>query len=233
MVDLASRLLGGTVMAASDESFGEKENLLVAGPPRIPPGSYGHKGEIVDGWETRRRRVPGHDWALVRLGAPGVIASVDVDTTSFTGNFPELARVEAATVDGYPSPAELDAVRWTELVPRSPLHGDAHNVFAVHGTARYTHLRLSIYPDGGVARLRVLGEVCADPRRFDGVLRDLAALEHGGVVADSSDGFYSAPEALLRPGPARHMGEGWETRRRRDGGHDWVVVRLAAPGRLR
>jgi allantoicase len=232
-MDLASRLLGGSVLAASDESFGEKENLLVPGGPRVAPGTYGHKGEIVDGWETRRRRVPGHDWALVRLGAPGVITSVDVDTTGFTGNFPAEASVHACTVDGYPSTAELGEVAWVELVPSSPLHGDTHNVFPVRDLMRYTHVNLGIYPDGGVARLRVTGRVCPDPRRFDGLTRDLAAAEHGGLVVDSSDGFYSSPAALLLPGPARHMGEGWETRRRRGGGHDWVVVRLAAAGWLR
>lgn len=89
--DLASRLVGGSVIAASDESFGEKENLLVPGAADFTPGSYGHKGEIVDGWETRRRRTPGHDWALVRLGTPGVIDSIDVDTSFFTGNYPRSA----------------------------------------------------------------------------------------------------------------------------------------------
>lgn len=236
-VDLASRLLGGSVLAASDESFGEKENLIVPGAPGIPPGTYGHKGEIVDGWETRRRRGagPGFDWALVRLGASGVITSVDVDTTSFTGNYPAQASVHACTVDGYPSPDELEApeVAWAELVPPSPLRGDAHNVFPVRARARYTHVRLCAYPDGGIARLRVAGVVRADPGRFAGLTRDLAAVEHGGLVVESSDDFYSAPSALILPGPARHMGEGWETRRRRGGGHDWVVLRLAAAGWVR
>jgi allantoicase len=234
-IDLASRSLGGSVLAASDESFGEKENLLVSGAAAMPAGRYGHKGEIVDGWETRRRRSPGHDWVVVRLGAPGVITSVDVDTTSFTGNFPEQASVQGCTLDGYPSSEELTApgVSWVDLVPRSALRGDASNVFPVRDSRRYTHVRLCIHPDGGVARLRVAGRVCPDPARFDGLTRDLAAAEHGGLVVAGSDDFYSTPSALLRPGLARHMGEGWETRRRRDGGNDWVVIQLAAAGRLR
>jgi allantoicase len=233
--DLASRLVGGSVIAASDESFGEKENLLVPGAADFTPGSYGHKGEIVDGWETRRRRTPGHDWALVRLGTPGVIDSIDVDTSFFTGNYPPECRIEACGVEGYPSPEELQApdIAWEEIVPRSPLKGDSHNEFIVTERTRYTHLRLSVYPDGGVARLRVRGQAVPDPRRLEGLTPDLAGRELGGVVEASSDTFYSSAEVLNQPGLARHMGDGWETQRRRGPGHDWAVVRLAAPGRLR
>ena len=232
-IDLASRALGGSVLAASDESFGEKEALLVAGAPQAEPGRYGHKGEIVDGWETRRRRSPGHDWALIRLGAPGVVSAVDVDTTSFTGNFPSHARVEACGVDGYASPEDLADAEWTELVGYVPLGGDRHNVFDVASPLRFSHVRLSVFPDGGVARLRVYGRVCPDPRRFDGLTLDLAAAEHGGAVERSSDDFYSPASVLTMPGPARHMGDGWETARRRGPGGDWVVLRLAGEGRVR
>jgi allantoicase len=232
-IDLAARALGGSVLAASDESFGEKESLLVAGAPHAVPGRYGHRGEIVDGWETRRRRSPGHDWALIRLGAPGLVSAVDVDTTSFTGNFPPHARVEACGVDGYPSPEEIAAAQWTELLGYAALGGDRHNIFDVASPLRFSHVRLSVYPDGGVARLRVYGRVCPDPRRFDGLTLDLAAAEHGGAVERSSDDFYSPATVLTMPGPARHMGDGWETRRRRGPGGDWVVLRLAGEGRVR
>ncbi|MDX6347604.1 MAG: allantoicase [Streptomyces sp.] len=233
--DLASRALGGSVVTANDESFGEKENLIVPTAADFTPGSFGHKGEIVDGWETRRRRTPGHDWALIRLGSPGVIHSIDVDTSFFTGNYPEQCRVEACGVEGYPSPEELAApdVTWEEIVPLSPLEGGTHNRFTVTAPSRFTHVRLSIHPDGGVARLRVNGRVIPDPRRFDGVTLDLAAREHGGVVEVSSDTFYSSAAVLNLPGLARHMGDGWETRRRRGAGNDWAIISLAAPGQLR
>jgi allantoicase len=235
LTDLASRLVGGSVLAASDESFGEKENLLVPGTADFTPGTYGHKGEIVDGWETRRRRTPGHDWALIRLGTPGGIDSIDVDTSFFTGNYPPECRIEACGVEGYPSPEELLApeVSWQEIVPRSALKGDSHNPFTVNSPTRFTHLRLSIYPDGGVARLRVHGRAIPDPRRFTGVTVDLAAREHGGVMESSSDTFYSSADVLNLPGLARNMGDGWETRRRRGPGNDWAIIRLAARGRLR
>ena len=230
--DLASRWLGGTVMAASDEAFGDKENLLKPDPPVDDPGHYGNRGEIVDGWETRRRREDGHDWALIRLGAAGVITSITVDTSFFTGNFPESCLVEASGHEGYPGPRELTAAQtqWVEVVPRSPLGGNHHNVFPVADSRRFTHLRLAIFPDGGVARLRVNGRVIPDPRLVDGLSIDLASQWYGGVVVASSDDFYTSASLLNRPDRARTMGEGWETRRRRDQGHDFVLFRLAFVG---
>lgn len=234
-VDLASRWLGGSVLAASDESFGEKESLLTPTPSAFVPGNYGPRGEIVDGWETKRRREPGHDWALVRLGAAGIITGIDVDTSCFTGNFPTTCRIEACGVEGYPGPKALMAAEteWVEIVPRSPLKGDAHNRFEVSNRRRFTHVRLSAFPDGGIARLRVFGHVVPDPRLFDGLTIDLAGQDHGGQVITSSDGFYTSAAMLNRPDKARHMGEGWETRRRRDDGNDHAIIRLALPGQVR
>jgi allantoicase len=233
--DLASRWLGGSVMAASDESFGEKEHLLSPEPAAFEPGRYGPRGELVDGWETRRRREAGHDWALIRLGAPGIVSAVDVDTSFFTGNHPEFAAVEACGCEGYPSPAELagPAAGWAEIVPRSAVTGDAHNEFRVWDPRRFTHVRLSIFPDGGVARLRVRGSVVPDPRALDRLTIDLASQRHGGAVVASSDDYYTSAGMLNRPDSARSMGEGWETRRRRDSGHDHVVIRLAFAGDVR
>jgi allantoicase len=230
--DLASRWLGGTVVAASDESFGEKENLLNPAPAAFEPGHYGNRGEIVDGWETRRRRDSGHDWAIIRLGAPGIITSVEVDTSFFTGNFPQAASIEACGREGYPSAAELagPATAWEQIVPVSKLSGDCRNTFTVSDPHRFTHVRLSAYPDGGIARLRVHGRVVPDPRELDGLTIDLAGEQHGGTVDESSDDFYTSAGHLIRPGRARTMGEGWETQRRRGPGNDYVLFRLAYTG---
>lgn len=228
--DLASRRVGGSVVWANDELFAERENLIKPSRPEFQPWNFGHKGQIYDGWETRRRREPGVDQAVVRLGLPGVVAGVVVDTAFFTGNYPPFASVEAVAVDGYPSPEELAALDWTTLVPKSPLSGDTENFFEVSAQRRWTHVRLSIHPDGGVARFRVHGAPVADPRLLDLGALDLAALENGARVTGASNMFYSSPSNLISPGFANVMGEGWETARRRDDGNDWVEIALAGAG---
>jgi allantoicase len=231
--DLASRRLGGGVVSANDELFAERENLIKPEPPEYSTYTFGHKGQVYDGWETRRRREPGHDHAVVRLGAAGVVRGVVVDTAFFKGNYPPEVSVEGAGIEGYPSPDELEAAEWVPLVGRSPVKGDTQNPFPVDVPQRCTHVRLSIYPDGGVARLRVHGEVVPDPRFLAAGSLDLAALVNGGVVTGCSNMFYSSPTNLISPGEARVMGEGWETARRRDDDNDWVEFALAGPGVVR
>jgi len=165
----------------------------------------------------------------VRLGCPGVVRHVVVDTAYFTGNYPPEVSVEACGAEGYPAPSELAAATWSTLVRRSAVRGDTRNEFDVAVEERFTHVRLTMFPDGGVARLRVYGEPVPDPRLLPATI-DLAALENGAVVTGCSNMFYSAPANLLMPGLARVMGDGWETSRRRDDGNDWVAVRLACAG---
>jgi allantoicase len=232
--DLASRLLGGGVVACNDEFFAPADSLVEPAPAVFTPKTFGAKGQVYDGWETRRRREPGHDWAIVRLGVPGVVSGVVVDTAWFTGNYPPYASVDGTTVDGYPSPSELIDANWRELLPRSALRGDSANPFEVIASDPVTHVRLNIYPDGGVARLRVHGTAVPDKRFLGlGALVDLAAMDHGGRVIDCSNMFYGNPNNLLLPGFARTMGEGWETARRRDDANDWVLVRLGLPGMVK
>jgi allantoicase len=227
--DLASRALGGAVVVANDEFFAAKENLVLP-EPAAARTEFGRRGKEYDGWETRRRRAPGHDWAIVRLGAPGIVAGVVVDTAHFTGNYPPQASLEGAAVEGHPSTDELLKADWQPLLPLSDLAGDTANAFRVDSDRRDTHVRLRIHPDGGVARLRVHGTVVPDPRLVDAGPFDLAALENGGQVTAVSDEFYGRPSQLIGRGPARSMGEGWETARRRDSGNDWVEVALACEG---
>ena len=227
--DLASRLLGSSVVSATDELFADRENLIRPEPPVFVADDYGNKGKTYDGWETRRRRDTGHDAAIVRLGAAGIVRGVVVDTSYFTGNYPPFISVEATSIEDYPSAEELAAASWDTLVARTPAAGDAVNRYAVTSDRRWTHVRLSIYPDGGVARFRVHGEVVPDPRFLEGTV-DLVALENGGSVVDCSDMFYSSPVNLILPGRARSTADGWENARRRDQGHDYVTFQLAAAG---
>jgi allantoicase len=234
--------LRGSVVAASDEFFAAKENLITPGAPTFAPHTFDVKGQVYDGWETRRRRGPGgslpdpsvHDWVIVRLGAPGVIRSVMVDTAFFTGNYPQACSADACSAAGYASAEELTAGPgpggWQEVVPRGLLTGDSRHAFSVSSGRRFSHVRLNIFPDGGVARLRVHGEVVPDPALVEGITVDLAALENGADIAACSDQFYSSPRNAISPGLSRVMGEGWETRRRRGRGHEWLVVRLAGRG---
>ena len=238
--------LRGSVVAASDEFFAAKENLIKPDAPVFVPNTYGAKGQVYDGWETRRRRGPGgtlpartaRDWVIVRLGVPGVVRSIVVDTAFFTGNYPQACSADACSAIGYPTFEELapdpgastapDA--WQEIVPRGLLTGDARHAFKVNSGRRCTHVRLNIFPDGGVARLHVHGEVVPDPAMLEGLTFDLAALENGADVAGRSDQYYSSPRNLISPGLSRVMGEGWETRRRRKAGYEWLVIRLAGHG---
>jgi allantoicase len=236
LIDLAGERLGGAVLLANDEFFAAKENLIRPAAPAWREGEYTERGKWMDGWETRRRRQPGHDWCIVRLGRPGIIRGFVVDTAYFTGNYPESCSIEACTVTGVPDPAVLVAsTSWTEILPRSPLKGNTQNLFALQTTERYTHLRLNIFPDGGVARLRVHGVVLPDWERLArrGNHVDLAAAENGGWVVDASDAHYGNPAQMLMPGLPAGMHDGWETKRRRGPGNDWAVVRLAARGVVR
>jgi len=236
LVDLASERLGGAVLAANDEFFAPKENLLKPAKPIFLEDKYTDRGKWMDGWETRRRRTPGHDWCIIRLGLPGVVRGVLVDTSYFRGNFPSHCSIEACAVEGSPSVDELTAadVRWREVLPKSELRGDTQNPSEIGDQRRFTHLRFNIFPDGGVARLRVHGEVVPDWKQFltTGGAIDLAAVGHGGRPLACSDMFFSAPQNLLMPCAAANMGDGWETQRRRGPGHDWAVLQLGIAGTI-
>jgi allantoicase len=232
--DLASARLGGEVLLANDEFFAPKENLLKPEKPVWRENEYTDRGKWMDGWETRRRRTPGHDWCIVRLGVPGILRGVVVDTSFFRGNYPEHCSIEACALEGTPGVDHLTnpETRWVEVLPQSALVGDSQNPFAIADERRFTHLRLRIYPDGGVARLRVHGEALPDWRHILAAEKeiDLAAAQHGARVVECSDMFFSAPQNLLMPGPSSGMHDGWETKRRRGAGHDWAIVKLGIAG---
>jgi len=237
LADLASERLGGRIIAANDDFFAPKENLLKESKPVFVEGKYTSRGKWMYGWETRRRRTPGHDWCIVRLGLPGIIRGVVVDTSFFTGNYPERFSLEGCDLGNHPSKGEqkkLSSLKltWTQIFAETALKGDSPNLFSVQNKNRFTHLRLKIYPDGGVARLRIHGEAIPDTKRISRAEIDLAAVENGAYVVTSSDQFYGAPRNLLMPYRAKNMADGWETKRRRGPGHDWVVLKLGLPGTI-
>ena len=238
LADLAAERLGGRVLAANDDFFAPKENLLKESKPIFLEGKYTARGKWMDGWETRRRRTPGHDWCIVRLGLPGIIHGIVVDTSFFTGNYPERFSLEGCDLgERHPYKNELkrlhsEKTNWLPIFPETQLKGDSGNLFPVEITHRFTHLRLKIYPDGGVARLRVHGEALPDAKRIVEREIDLVAVENGGSAVVPSDQFYGAPRNLLMPYRAKNMGDGWETKRRRGPGNDWVILKLGVPGTI-
>jgi allantoicase len=241
LIDLASEKLGGAVLAANDDFFAPKENLIKPAAPIWIEGKYTDLGKWMDGWETRRRRSPRldetFDWCVVRLGMPGEIRGVVVDTAFFRGNYPSHCSLEACTVDRRPDITQLldPKTRWEEILPLSALKGDSQNPFAIDRTGRVTHLRFKIYPDGGVARLRVHGTVMPDwdaLKKRDSEI-DLAAAENGGDVPLASDMFFGHRHNLIMPGIAADMSDGWESQRRRGPGHDWCIVKLGAAGTIK
>lgn len=226
-VRLEQPRLGTRVVAASDEFFAAKERLIEPAEPLFVPDKYDDHGKWMDGWESRRRRTPGHDWCVVKLGLPGVVHGLDIDTRHFTGNYPPQA-----SIDGAVSEAEIpEEGDWRELHAEVELGPNAHHYLPVRNAPAITHLRLNIFPDGGVARLRVYGEIRPDWHRFDrNKSLDLFALENGGRALRASDEHFGSMHHLNLAGRGVNMGDGWETARRRGPGHDWCVLKLGYPG---
>jgi allantoicase len=252
LADLASARVGGRAIATNDDFFASKSNLVKPEAPIFIPGKYTSRGKWMDGWESRRQRTPGHDWCIIALGLRGVIYGVNVDTRFFTGNYPSHCSIDAydATVTRRPSsarPERAKRVEWVdrqpqrarapndgfrEILPKSALCGDGDNFFAIDDRRPWTHVRLNIFPDGGVARLRVYGEAAIDWGRVIQAGRpiDLASILNGGLVLGASDMHFGAKDNMIMPGRAKNMGDGWETRRRRGPGHDWAIIRLGTSG---
>ncbi len=246
LVDLADEFLGGAALLANDEFFAPKENLLKPGRGVFRPNEYTDRGKLMDGWESRRKRGPGHDWCIIKLGAPGRVRVLDIDTNHFLGNSPPYGSVDAIAAKSDARGHDLVAADWLELLPQMPLRPGSQNIFPIsHADAwprAWTHLRLNIYPDGGVARFRAHGDIEPDWSAIEADadtrerLRpgevDLVAVRNGGLALACSDMFFGAMNNLILPRRASNMGGGWETRRRRGPGFDWIVLRLGAPGTI-
>ena len=229
--DLASAELGGTALLASDAFFAGPDAMLDPKEPVFIPDEYTDRGKWMDGWEPRRRRAPGHDWCIVRLGVPGDLVGVDIDTRHFLGNHAPYGRLDATTAPADASPEWLrDHASWTPVLDQVPLQRGGHNAFALRPFAGATHVRLSIYPAGGVARLRVHGRP-VPPVVGDGAI-DLASVVQGGRALACSDMFFSRMDNLILPTEAPTMGHGWETKRSPLAREDWVVLALGRPGVL-
>ncbi|MEO8664795.1 MAG: allantoicase [Ignavibacteria bacterium] len=236
LIDLASEKNGGKALMASDEFFAPKENLLKEGRGIFIPDKFTEFGKWMDGWESRRKRVPGFDWCIIKLAASGTIKGLDIDTNHFLGNHPPYASVEACFIEEGPDTEEYlsGTVKWTEVLPGSPLNPGSQNLFPVTSSEKWNYVRLNIFPDGGVARFRVYGEIDMDKiTSKKGEMIDLAALLNGGRVLVCNDMFFGSKDNLISPGRSKNMGDGWETKRKRIPGYDWTILKLATAGEIK
>lgn len=234
LLNLASEKTGAIALVCTDDFFAEKENLIKQGRGIFIPDKYTDRGKWMDGWESRRKRTEGYDWCIVQLGVPGIIKGVDIDTNHFLGNHPPFASVDGCNMAGNPDADKLKSsnVKWTEVLQKSALKPGSQNFFELDSKEVYTHIRLNIFPDGGVARLKVYGEPSKEWKKVkpDDFV-DLASALNGAVAILCNDMFFSHMGNLLMPGRGADMGDGWETKRNRTpGNRDWVIVRLAHPG---
>jgi len=228
-VNLADPRLGAVALSASDEFFAAKERMLDPAPAQFIPGKYDDNGKWMDGWETRRRRRGGHDWCIVRLARPGTVAGLDLDTSHFTGNYPPGASIDACLLPAGADPDESTV--WFSLLPAVSLQGNRHHYLRIDDARTVSHLRLNLYPDGGMARLRVYGRPLFDPDRAaaDGLV-ELSSALNGGVALAANNEHFGSAASLLLPGRGVDMGDGWETRRRREPGSDWCLIALGRAG---
>lgn len=236
--DLLDERLGGRALSCSDQWFAECANLVKPGRGVFKEGYFVDTGQWMDGWESRRsfgRRErlasdQNFDWCILRLGVPGVIHGFDIDTNHFRGNAPEAVSVEAARVSGEPD----DATQWCEILEKSSSTAHSQNLYDCQSSEVWTHLRLKMHPDGGIARFRAYGSGQVVKENFvNGELVDLASAINGGRGVSASDMFYSSPSNLLMPGRGINMGDGWETKRRRDTKNDWAIIELGLTGSIR
>ena len=228
LVNLASPRMGTKIHSVSDDFFAEAPRMLQDTIPVFVPDKFDDNGKWMDGWESRRRRQGGHDWCIIKLGVPGVIRLVDINTAHFTGNYPPGAMIEA----GHSADGDISKVEWKTLVDQVDLGPDLHHILPTNTLGPVNMVRLNIYPDGGVARLRLFGDVNYDWENEKSDICELSALKLGGCILGYNDAHYGDVNALLSEGRGLTMGDGWETRRRREPGNDWIVVQLGTTGTI-
>ena len=229
-INLASARLGAQAIYATDDFFAAKERMLHDSDPVFIDDKYDDHGKWMDGWESRRKRTPGHDYCDVRLARAGYIHGVVIDTSHFTGNYPPEIALQACQSETAPD----EHTEWIDLIPRTSIQGDSVHTFEINDPGLYSHVRLHIFPDGGIARLRVYGEPqCNWEKVGKDEIKDLGAALNGGRAIACSDEHFGKMGNLLLPDKGINMGDGWETARRRGPGHDWVIIALGHPGILK
>ena len=229
LVNLASPKMGTKILAFSDDFFGEVTRMLNDKEPIFIEDKYDNHGKWMDGWESKRRRDGGNDWAILKLGSAGIISKIEIDTSYFTGNFPPFFSLEGIYSETEPNKNS----NWKSLIAKTNLVGDCKNNFELNLKEKFNFVRLQIFPDGGVARIRLFGKVKYNWDRFNNEeIIELSSLKLGGSILAYNNAHYGDVSALLSEGRGKTMGDGWETRRRREPGNDWIIIKLAQKGNI-
>ena len=219
LIDLAQPRLGTKVIFKTDDFFASAKRIINPTTPIFKVGEFDKHGKWMDGWESRRKRTEGHDYIILKLGKPGSILKVDIDTSYFNGNQPATVSLEGANSNSN----NTKLLKWQPLLPRKKTKANIHHYFSTNNKKVFTHIKFNIFPDGGVARLRLFG-VIAKTKKLKNKITNLASLLDGASVVACNNEHFGKAENILAPGKAKNMGDGWETRRRRGKGYDWLIL---------
>ena len=219
LIDLAQPRLGTKVLFKTDDFFASANRIISPTEPVFKAGVFDKHGKWMDGWESRRKRTEGHDYIILKLGKSGKIKKVDVDTSHFNGNQPSMVSIEGANS----SSDKISQLKWQFLLSKKKIKANSHHYFKVNSKKVFTHIKLNIFPDGGVARLKLYGSIVKSKKLKNKKINLASLLEGASVIACNNEHFGKA-ENILAPGKSKNMGDGWETRRRRDKGFDWLIL---------
>tara|TARA_B100001250_G_scaffold133435_1_gene114030 strand:- start:972 stop:1958 length:987 start_codon:yes stop_codon:yes gene_type:complete len=228
MINLADPRLGSKVIFKTDDFFASANRIINPNPPIFKDGVFDRHGKWMDGWETRRRRKKGFDYLIIKLGKPGRIFSVDIDTTHFSGNQPMYASLEACQNN-----KKLNSnSKWSKILNYKKLGPNKNHKFSIKNKSIFTHVKLNIYPDGGVARLRLYGEIETKNINYGSKTVNLTSMLNGASIVGCNNEHFGRAENVLSPGKGKNMGDGWETRRSRGKNFDWLIIKMGRTGKI-
>ena len=225
-VNLAEPKFGSKIIYKTDQFFGAASRILNSQKAIFKEGIYDHHGKWMDGWETRRKRKVGHDYLIIKLGRPGKIFNVDIDTSFFSGNQPSEASLQACYSKIKPS----KNTNWKTILNKKKLGPDKNHNFKIKNHSTFNFIKLNIFPDGGIARLKLNGKVDLEKINLKGKNVNLSLISNGSTIVGCNNEHFGKAENVLSPGVGVNMGDGWETRRSRGKNFDWIIIKFGMPG---
>ena len=229
LIDLAQSRLGSKIVFKTDEFFAPAKRIINPWPAVFKEGVFDKNGKWMDGWETRRKRIKGYDYLILKLGQPGKIHKIDVDTSYFSGNHPSKVSLEACySIKNTPD----KNTKWFTILKKSKTKANSHHFFNIKNKTIFSHVKLNIFPDGGVARLRIYGSMNLK-KKFGKNSINLTSVINGATPIVCNDEHFGRAENILAPGKGKNMGDGWETRRSRGKNFDWLIIKFGKPGLIK